>query len=82
MLLAPVGIAPWVLGYAGALYGLTALGTGAIMLAMALQVHREQPPADRAARNLFAFSILYLFLLFAVLLVERGFGGLLMRWVA
>jgi heme O synthase-like polyprenyltransferase len=30
---------------------------------------------------MFAFSILYLFLLFAVLLVERGFGGVL-SWVA
>ena len=32
------------------------------------------------ASSLFAFSILYLFLLFAVLLVERGWGGLLGRW--
>ena len=30
----------------------------------------------RPARRLFAFSMLYLFLLFAVLLVERGFAGL------
>jgi protoheme IX farnesyltransferase len=42
-----------------------------------VQVWREEPPAERASRNLFAFSILYLFLLFAVLLVDRGWGGLL-----
>ena len=40
---------------------------------------RKVPAAQRASRNLFAFSILYLFLLFAVLLVERGWGGLLAR---
>ena len=32
------------------------------------------PEAERAAKNLFAYSVLYLFLLFAVLLVEQGFG--------
>jgi protoheme IX farnesyltransferase len=76
-ILVPLGLAPWALGYAGWLYGATALVTGAIMLALAFQVHGERRPADRAARHLFAFSILYLFLLFAVLLVERGFGGLI-----
>ena len=38
---------------------------------------REGREADRAARQLFAFSILYLFVLFAVLLLERGIG----RWL-
>ena len=76
-LLVPLGVAPWVLGYAGWLYGATALVTGAIMLALAFQVFGERRPTDRAARNMFAFSILYLFLLFAVLLIERGFGGLI-----
>jgi protoheme IX farnesyltransferase len=76
-ILVPLGLAPWLLGYAGWLYGATALVTGAIMLALAFQVFGERRPADRASRNLFAFSILYLFLLFAVLLIERGFGGLI-----
>ena len=79
LILVPLGIAPWALGYAGALYGLTAIVTGAIMLALALQVLGERRPAERASRQLFAFSILYLFLLFAVLLIERGWGGLIAR---
>jgi protoheme IX farnesyltransferase len=82
VILAPLGVAPWVLGFAGAAYGVTALVTGAIMLALALQVFNERRPAERASRNLFAFSILYLFLLFAVLLAERGWGGLLVRMFA
>jgi protoheme IX farnesyltransferase len=77
--LVPLGIAPWLFGYTGALYGATAVATGAIMLGLGWQVLRERPPAERASRNLFAFSILYLFLLFAVILVERGWGGLIVR---
>jgi protoheme IX farnesyltransferase len=82
LLLVPVGIAPWPLGFASALYGVTAVVTGAIMLLLAWQVFRERRPVERACRNLFAFSILYLFLLFAVLLVDRGWGGLIARITA
>ncbi len=82
LILVPLGIAPWAFGYAGTLYGLTAAVTGAIMLALALQVFRERRPVERASKHLFAFSILYLFLLFAVLLVERGWGGLIARLAA
>jgi protoheme IX farnesyltransferase len=77
LILVPIGIAPFVLGFAGPIYGVVAAVTGALMLLLAIQVLRERPPVERASRNLFAFSILYLFLLFAVLLVERGWGGLI-----
>jgi protoheme IX farnesyltransferase len=70
------------LGFAGALYGVTAVVAGVIMMWLAWQVFRERRPAERAARHLFAFSILYLFLLFAVLLVDRGWGGLIARIAA
>jgi heme o synthase len=79
LLLVPLGIAPWGLGFAGPIYGVVAAVTGAIMLVLAVQVLRERAPAERASRNMFAFSILYLFLLYAVLLVDRGWGGLLAR---
>ncbi len=77
LILVPLGIAPWALGFAGAFYGATAIVTGAVMLLLAWQVFRERRPADAASRKMFAFSILYLFLLFAVLLVDNGWGGLL-----
>ncbi|MBV9261720.1 MAG: protoheme IX farnesyltransferase, partial [Pseudolabrys sp.] len=82
LILVPLGLAPYFVGFAGLLYAATAAIAGAIMIVLALQVHAERRPTDRASRNLFAFSILYLFLLFAVLLVERGFGGLLARLAA
>jgi heme o synthase len=82
LILVPLAIAPWPLGYTGALYGMTSAVTGAIMLVLAFQVLRERRPVERACRHLFAFSILYLFLLFATLLIERGWGGLIARLAA
>ena len=82
LLLAPLGVSPWLLGFTSALYGAVAVVTGAIMVLLAVQVYREVSPADRACRHLFAFSILYLFLLYAVLLVDRGWGGLIARVAA
>ena len=74
VVLVPLAVMPWVTGLAGAVYGGVALVSGATMLLLAWRCYsvRVGPEADKAARNLFAFSILYLFLLFAVLLAERG----------
>ena len=82
LILVPLGLAPYALGYAGMLYGLTALVGGAFMIMLACKVFGERRPQEGACRNLFAFSILYLFLLYAVLLIERGWGGLVGRLVA
>jgi protoheme IX farnesyltransferase len=81
VLLVPIGAAPWLLGYADAVYGVTALLGGALMVAFAWRVRSEREGArgERAAQHLFAFSILYLFVLFAVLLIEGGSAGLLGR---
>ena len=45
------------------------------MIALALRVRTERE-GHKASKQLFAFSILYLFLLFAMLLVDRMSGGL------
>jgi protoheme IX farnesyltransferase len=73
LILAPLGAAPWLLGYAGPLYGIVAAFAGAAMLVLALRICRERDrPANHAAsKQMFGFSILYLFLLFAMLLVDR-----------
>ena len=67
-LLGPISVLPWLFGFAGPVYGATAVVCGAIFVGLALQLERS-PEADRkAAHRLFAFSIAYLFLLFAALL--------------
>ena len=43
-----------------------------VALAWRLRVEREGARAERAAGRLFAFSIIYLFVLFAVLLIDGG----------
>jgi protoheme IX farnesyltransferase len=75
LLLAPLGVAPWLVGYAGPLYGIVAVATGAALVALALRVRAERR-GYAASKQMFAFSILYLFLLFAMLLVDRLPGGL------
>jgi heme o synthase len=77
VVLAPIGASPWLFGYAGLIYGLTAVAAGAVMVHLALQLHRfgDTPAGDRAAKRLFGLSILYLFLLFAVLLIDDRLGA-------
>jgi protoheme IX farnesyltransferase len=72
IVLVAVALAPWPLGYFDAAYGVTSLVLGGGMLALAVNVFRlrEGREASRATRRLFAFSIFYLFGLFAILLVE------------
>jgi protoheme IX farnesyltransferase len=76
LVLWPVVLAPWFLGFAGPCY---AIGGGALSLlftAAAIRVWREPSDADqRSARRMFAFSLLYLFLIFTFLLVDRVGGG-------
>ena len=77
ILLLPIGAAPWLAGYADAVYGAVALLAGGVMTALAwrLKVAADGEGGARLARRLFAFSILYLFVLFAVLLIEGGLLG-------
>ena len=51
LLLAPLGVAPWLLGYTGSIYGVAALVLGAGMLVLALRVRRESRAATRRASN-------------------------------
>ena len=76
LILAPLGMVPAIIGLGGTLYMIAASILGSLFVVMALDCYRkrEGEVADRAAKNLFAYSVLYLFLLFAVLLVEQGFG--------
>jgi heme o synthase len=71
LILAPLGTAPWLMGYAGSFYGVVALVGGLVMLALAVAVRRcEEMATDAAAKRLFAFSVLYLFVIFAARLLD------------
>ena len=78
LLLAPVGLTPSLFGFAGLLYGAVAAVCGAVMLHLAWRVWRDRDgaAAASAARRLFAFSLLYVFALFAALLADNLLGRL------
>ena len=73
VLLAPIGVAPYFVGLGGLAYLTVSVTLGAAFVWYAVQVFkvREGREADAKARKLFAFSILYLFALFVVLLAEH-----------
>jgi protoheme IX farnesyltransferase len=75
IVLAPIGASPWLFGFAGAVYGVTALIGGAAMIALAVRILALGDGGIPAAKRLFGVSILYLFALFAVLLIDGALGA-------
>jgi protoheme IX farnesyltransferase len=73
LVLWPVTAAPWLLGVAGSLY---AIGAGALSLLFTLSAIRVwRDDTERSARQMFAFSLAYLSLIFTLLLVDHAIGG-------
>jgi len=90
LILVPFAAAPVFTGLGGAVYGACAIGGGALFLLLAFRVWRSKAgeagsaedgalyavrAGDKQARDLFAYSIGYLALLFAALIAEHGLGA-------
>ena len=76
LIVAPLGLAPAFTGLGGLLYAAVAGLGGAVLVYFAARVARSRAgegdaSEDKKAGQMFGFSILYLFLLFAALLFER-----------
>jgi len=78
VLLAPLGLAPWLVGFSGPAYAVVAAVLGAMFLRHAVAVLRDaQDEAGRSltrdapARACFRFSLIYLSVLFAALAIDR-----------
>jgi protoheme IX farnesyltransferase len=75
MLVVGSGFLPAILGFGGPLYLAANTGIGIWFVVQALRVARERnTEREPQARKLFGVSILYLFALFAALLVETAAG--------
>ncbi len=81
LLLLPLSLAPWWIGFSGPVYGSAAILLGAGFLFSVLRVLRDKQDAagvsltnDAPARASFRYSIIYLFVLFAALAVDRLVG--------
>jgi protoheme IX farnesyltransferase len=79
-LLALASELPWAIGFAGTVYGAIAAIGGTIFLLLAARLNRSVEADRRTAQRLFVFSIAYLFVLFAALLIDhRGEPSSFMR---
>ena len=81
MILIAVSMTPLATGLGGWIYAVVTAVLGLGFLSFAVRVWRSKAgdadaaPADmKLARSMFLFSILYLFLVFAALIVEHGAG--------
>ncbi|MGH6880559.1 heme o synthase [Hypericibacter sp.] len=86
VILLPLGLVPWWLGITGPLYAVAATALGLIFLGFAVWVwfdSDEEQGGGRAAKRMFGYSILYLFLMFTAMMVDRAPGLLprLAEWV-
>jgi protoheme IX farnesyltransferase len=78
VLLVGSSLSPWLLGYAGPLYGISAAALGAVFLFYAWRVFVDDTDdagvslnRDAAAKACFKYSISYLFVLFTAMAVDR-----------
>ncbi len=78
LVLVPLSFAPWLLGFSGAVYGVTAavLGVGFLVSVWRVAADRQDATGvsltnDSPARAAFKFSIAWLFILFAALAVDH-----------
>jgi len=69
VLLLPLTLTPYALGVVGVRYAVAAAVLGLGLIALALRVRRDA--GERAAKQMFGYSILYLFLLFALMMVDK-----------
>jgi len=78
ILLAPLGVLPTIMGFASLVYGAAAVIGGLAMIYYSIKVLRvrDGEGANKAAMQLFGVSILYLFALFGILVIERAIGVL------
>ncbi|MFC3442845.1 heme o synthase [Sphingobium rhizovicinum] len=73
-IMAAAALAPVLMRLTGVLYGVVALAGTGLFVALAFQVYRSRetdPARMTAERRLFKYSILYLFLMFGAVVVDR-----------
>ncbi|MEM7123865.1 MAG: heme o synthase [Pseudomonadota bacterium] len=73
-LMLPLTMLPWVMGFAGPVYGVGAALLGLVFIWGALRIVIDK--TDQAARWMFRFSILYLALIFGLLVVDNALHGI------
>lgn len=75
VLLVPLSLLPWMIGGTGAIYGISALVLSLVFLLLSIRVGirtaSEEDDTMKPEKQLFGYSVLYLFALFGVLVIDR-----------
>jgi len=75
VLLLPLSVLPWLIGGTGAVYGISAILLSTAFLALSLRVglreRRGEDDTMKPEKQLFGYSVLYLFALFGALVADR-----------
>ena len=74
LLMAGSAVLPWILGLVGPIYGFAVSVLSALFVALSVRVYYNQsdvPAEMKPEKQLFAYSILYLFLVFALFALDR-----------
>lgn len=74
LVLFPVTLLPYFLGAAGMIYLMAAIGLNALFLLAAARVWRdkENTQSYRTARQMFGYSIFYLFMIFLIMVLDKA----------
>lgn len=70
LLLGPLALSPWYLGYAGWIYGTTAFALSLGFIVLAVQMARTE--GEHYPRLTFKYSLFYLFIIYLVLMIDRS----------
>ena len=68
ILLFPLTLAPWLMGYAGLVYGASAILLSGLFVLSAIKTLRDQ--THKSAKQMFGYSVFYLFALFGGLILD------------
>ena len=72
--MAATAVAPWPLGLAGAIYGIAAAALSLVFVGLSVRVlfnRASEPEGMKPEKQLFAYSIIYLFAIFGALVLDR-----------
>jgi len=73
IILFPVALAPFILNYSGEIYFISAFILSTYYIFISYKLFKEKKPANekKIATKLFAYSILYLFMIFTFILIDK-----------
>jgi protoheme IX farnesyltransferase len=74
IVLLPLTVAPYYLGVVGVGYAVAAAALSFLFIISALRVMQEKDGSTRSAKQMFGYSVFYLFAIFAALVIDGTYA--------